>query len=166
MRARRGLGAGLRTVVGAAVLVIASGCSGDSVTQVCGPEPEGSPTELATSAFDARRVIGDASEDEFNVVIDVANIQEAAAELHLEINGQAAVVVRVPGQAAECHTTPIYRYGLTVPNGQALIQASTDSGHSDEMTIDVSESTRWVVVQLQAEFPLELEAFDHRPGWG
>lgn len=157
--------AGPRAVVGIAALLLAGGCSGGSAAQVCGPDPEGTPTELTPSAFQARHLTGEVSEENFNVVIDVANIQEAAVELDLQIDGQAAVVARVPGQAPNCDITPVYRYGLTLPGGQAVVEASTDSGHSDQITIDVSDSTRWVVVQLQAGFPLELEAFDHRPGW-
>ncbi|MGB3827800.1 MAG: hypothetical protein WA962_03410 [Ornithinimicrobium sp.] len=121
--------------------------------------------ELAPSALNAERVAGQTSGEEFNVVIDLANVQERSTEVRVAINDQNAVAVRVPGRGAGCQSTPIYRYELAAPIGPSQVSVTTDSGHSDTLTLEATDSTSWVVVQLQEGFPLDIEKFDRPPGW-
>ncbi len=82
----------------------------------------------------------------------------------MEVDGQPALAIRVPGQTDDCMVTPVYRYGLAVPAGDATVVTTADR-HHDEMTVEVVDSPTWIVVELQSDFALEMEHFDHAPGW-
>ncbi|USQ81348.1 hypothetical protein [Ornithinimicrobium faecis] len=130
----------------------------------CG-NPQEPPTELGESDFGAHLLTEDPGQ-KVTVAIDIANVQDVPTSVQIDINGQSALTVRVPTTASDCYLTTIFRYGLEVPPGPAQITATTDGGHRDQLTLEVSEDTTWVVVQVQDGFPLELETYDHPPGWG
>lgn len=161
--------AGLTAGILAAALLTAS-CAADpnpnSVPRVCGPDPTPQPAEIGDSQSIARWITNDSgTEDPFNLYIDVANLQNVATDLHVEVDGQTVLAIRVPGRAEDCPVTPVYRYGLAVPAGDASVVTTADSGHHDDMTVEVADSPTWIVVQLQPDFALELEQIDHAPGW-
>jgi hypothetical protein len=132
---------------------------------VCGPEPDSRPAELADTQQFARLIADSPATDHFNLFIDVANVQGVPAEVRVDVDGQSALAVSVPRQADECAVTPVYRYGLAVPPGEVGVVASTDTGHGDDMTVEATDSPSWIVVQLQPDIALEMEHFDHAPGW-
>lgn len=95
----------------------------------------------------------------------MANLQDVATDLRVELDGQTVLAIRVPGRAEDCPVTPVYRYGLAIAAGNAAVVTTADSGHHDDMTVEVVEYPTWIVVQLQPDFALEIEHIDHAPGW-
>lgn len=168
MRARSN--AGLTAGILAAVLLVATSCAADSNsvsgTKVCGPDPTQQPDEIGDSQTTAQWVTNDSEiEDHLNLYVDVANLQDAPTELRVEVDGQTALAIRVPGQAEDCTVTPVYRYGLAVPAGEVDVVTTAESGQHDDMTVELVDSPTWIVVQLQADFALEMEHLGHPPGW-
>lgn len=155
-------------VLAAALLVVSCVADSNSMSdiKVCGPNPTTRPQEIGDSQSTAQWITKDSgTDDPFNLYIDVANLQDATTELHVEVDGRAALAIRVPGRAEDCMVTPVYRYGLAVPAGDAAVVTTADSGHHDDMTVEVVDSPTWIVVQLQPDFSLEMEHVDRAPGW-
>jgi hypothetical protein len=99
-------------------------------------------------------------------LLDVTSSLEESVRVTVRFGGTLALDIEAPGSASDCAHEPVYRYGYRLPRGQVKVTATTDQGHRDTTTVDPADGKRWVVVELQDGFPLELHTWDSQPSWG
>jgi hypothetical protein len=116
---------------------------------------------------------GGRQRDEHKVVTLANYAQDAQVTSNLEkrvrltvrFDGMLAWDIEMPGTPSECQG-PMYQYAYRLPRGQTTVTATTDRGQRERTTLAVGGDRRWVVVQVQDGFPLELETWDSQPQWG
>lgn len=145
--------------------ILAGSCSTQAAPAVCGSEPDTEPVSSADTQLHAELLTDSSQIGQFNLFISVANLQAVPTEVHVEVDGKSALAVLVPRQADDCEITAIYRYGLVATPGKVAFRASTDAGHSDAMTVDVSDTPFWIDVQVRFGAVLDLQLFDQSLGW-
>jgi hypothetical protein len=101
-----------------------------------------------------------------NLGLALTSTLEEPVRVTVEVARQTALDVEVPGSGPECAHQPVYSYAYDVPRRRVRVTASTDRGESASRTVTLGEQKQWLVVQVQAGFPLQLTAQDDRPQFG
>jgi hypothetical protein len=112
----------------------------------------------------AQPEVAEVSESASNVGLDVRSTLEERVRLTVRFDGKLALDIEMPG--TRCADGPIYRYAYRLPRGQTTVSTTTDQGQRETTTLTIGDDKRWVVVQVQEGFPLELQTWDSQPLWG
>jgi hypothetical protein len=114
----------------------------------------------------AQPEVAEASESASNVGLDVTSTLEKRVRLTVRFDGKLALDIAMPGTPSQCSHQAVYKYAYRLPRGQTTVTATTDRGQRDTTTLTVGNDKRWVIVQVQEGFPLELQTWDSQPQWG
>jgi hypothetical protein len=145
--------------------IVAGSCSTQAAPAACGPRTRQAPVSSADTQLHAELLTDSSQIGQFNLFISVINLQAVPTEVEVELDGKSALAILVPRQAEDCDTTAMYRYGLVATPSKVAVRASTDAGHSDAMTVDVSNTPFWIDVQVRSGAVLDLQLFDQPLGW-
>jgi hypothetical protein len=129
--------------------------------QSCSIDPDERPVEVVTHPD-----IAEASEDESNVGLDVTSTMEEPVRVTVRFGDARALEIEVPGTSSDCSHEPVYRYAYRLPLGPITVTATTDRGQRDTTTLNLAAGKRWLVVQMQDGFPLQLSRWSSEPAWG
>jgi hypothetical protein len=110
--------------------------------------------------------VAEVSESASNVVLDVTSTLVKRVRLTVRFDGTLALDIELPGTPSRCADQPIYKYAYQLPRGLTKVAATTDQGQRGTTPLTVGDDKRWVVVQVQGRFPLELHTWDSEPQWG
>jgi hypothetical protein len=153
----------VRRILAATVTTfLLAGCSsltGDSDT--CPVELMDRPAEVVTQPE-----VAEASESASNVVLQVTSTLEKRVRLTVRFHGKLALDIGMPGTPSACSDEPMYQYAYRLPRGRTTVTATTDQGQRETTTLTVGGDKRWVIVEVQEGFPLELQTWDSEPQWG
>jgi hypothetical protein len=145
------------------MMLLLAGCSSLTSTdsESCSIDPEERPAEVVT-----RPDVAEVSETESNVGLDVTSTLEEPVRVTVRFGGTRALDIEVPGTPSDCSHEPVYRYAYRLPPGPMTVTATTDRGQRDTTTLNLATDRRWVVVQVQDGFPLQLSRWNSEPAWG
>jgi hypothetical protein len=146
-----------RIVPAAVTTFLLAGC-GAGESDACSVNQATRPAEVV-----AQPEVAEVSESASNVGLDVTSTLEKDVRLTVRFDGKLALDIAMPG--TRCSDEPLYKYAYRLPRGQTTVTATTDQGHRDTTTLTVGNDKRWVIVQVQEGFPLELQTWDSQPLW-
>jgi hypothetical protein len=114
----------------------------------------------------AQPEVAEVSKSASNVGLHVSSTLEKRVRVTVRFAGALALDINVPGTPRNCAYQPVYKYAYQLPRGQTTVTATTDRGQRETTTLTVGDDKRWVVVQVQEGFPLQLQTWDSQPLWG
>jgi len=152
-----------RMLAAAVTTFLLTGCSSPTSesADACSVDPAERSAEVVTQPE-----VAEVSESASNVSLHVTSTLEERVRLTVRFGGTLALDIEMPGTASECSHQPVYQYAYRLPQGPATITATTEQGQRETTTLTVGGGKRWVVVQVQDGFPLQLETWDSQPQWG
>jgi hypothetical protein len=127
----------------------------------CSVDPADAPVEVLDEPD-----VATAPKNRATLGVDVTSTLDEPVRVTVRLDRRLALDVEVPGSAAECAHEPVYRYDYRPTGAAATVTVRTDQGQRDSARVDLSNGKRWVVIQVQAGFPLELAVWDEEPAWG
>lgn len=124
-------------------------------------DPANRPAEVVTQPD-----LTEVSQSASNVDLQATSSLDERVRLTVRFDDAVALDVYLPGKPRRCTSWPVYQYTYRLPTGQAIVTATTDRGQREATTLTVAGHKRWVVVQIQDGFPLELDTWNSQPLWG
>lgn len=150
-------------LAGAVVTSLVTGCSAltRQSASTCSVDDEKRPATVVTEPE-----VAEVSEEASNLLVDVTSTRDEPVRVTVRFDDKLALDVELPGTPSVCAHQPVYRYAYQLPRGRARVTVSTDGGQRGETTPTVGGGKRWVVVQVQDGFPLEVDTWNTQPQWG
>ena len=150
-----------RILAAAVTTFLLAGCSSlTGESDACSGDPAKWPADVVTQPE-----VAEVSESASNVVLQVTSSLAKRVRLTVRFDGMLALDIEMPGTPSDCEA-PMYQYAYQLPRGQTTVTATTDREQRETTTLTVGGDKRWVVVQVQGGFPLELGTWDSQPQWG
>src|SRR5688500_17256897 len=137
------------------------GSSGPKSSGPCGLDFLDTPAEV-----ESEPEIAEVSESEANLVLDLSSLTRDAVRVTISFDGKVALDVRTPAVPLQCGDSPVYSHAFRLPGNRVKVTATTDQRERASAIVPLSGSQRWVVIQPQDGFPLEVRVFDEEMSWG
>lgn len=141
--------------------LVATACSSQAGASSCSVDPIDRPAEVVTQPQ-----LAAVPERQSNLGLDVTSTSRRPVRVTVTLDDRLALDVNVPGAGRDCAHRPVYRYTYRLPRGPATVTATTDQGQRDTTTVTVDGGARWIVLQVEEGFPLQVKHFGGRPGYG
>ena len=146
----------MRTVAVAGLLVLSpAGCSSGTCSD---PDPQ--PREVT------RPEVPRAADDAANLLVDISGALPESTRVTVTFNSDLALDVELPSASTACATDGVSRYGYRVEPGPVTVVVTTGDGLEQRVAVTAGDRPRWVVVTVQADFPLEAAVWRERPAYG
>ena len=140
-----------RILPAAVTTFLLAGC-GAGESDACAVNQATRPAEVVTQPE-----VAEVSESTSNVDVQVISTLDERVRLTVRFDDTLALDIYLPDTPRRCPNQPVYQYAYRLPAGQAIVTATTDRGQREATTLTAGGGKRWVAVQIQDGFPLELD---------
>lgn len=102
-----------------------------------------------------------------NFVFDVTSSASEVTRVTLEVGGQLALDIDVPGRPQSCGIAhdPIHRYYFGLPAGPVQVALAVEGSQKDAARVVIGPQRQWSYAVIQTGFPVTLTVQDRAPGW-
>jgi hypothetical protein len=98
--------------------------------------------------------------------MEVTSTLSESVRLTVRFGESLAFDVRVPATDAGCSTQPVYRYGYRLAPASVVVKATSTDSEEGTARLHAGSQKRWLVVQVQEGFPVDVREWTEGPAWG